>query len=302
MRVIRWVIFLAVVGGGAGLWISRPMALPDDALVGLTPDPVAGKLAFAAAGCGSCHTAADAAATDLPILTGGRRFVSKFGTFIAPNISADPDHGLGDWSDVEIASAMQRGVSKNGAHLFPAFPYDAYQKATLQDVVNLISYLRTLPADPTPSQPHEVGFPFNIRAAIGGWKLLFMSSDWVVGGDLTAEQTRGRYLVEALGHCGECHTPRNALGGLQRSQWLSGAPNPSGKGRIPNITPGKLPWSEGEIAEYLSSGFTPDFDTAGGEMAEVVTNTAQLPPEDRAAIAAYLKIVPPIVPMSASNE
>ncbi len=294
MRLLRWLVFLVVIGLVAGLWLTRPRALPDTALAGVTGDPDAGRLVFAAAGCASCHTAPDSAATDSPLLSGGRRLASAFGTFVAPNISPDPDHGIGDWSDVQIASAVTRGVGAEGEHLYPAFPYVAYQSATTQDIADLIAYLRTLPADPTPNQPHDIGFPFNIRSAIGGWKLFFMSPDWVVTGGLTAEQTRGRYLVEALGHCGECHTPRNAIGGLMRDGWLSGAPNPSGKGRIPNITPGKLTWSEGEIAEYLNSGFTPEFDTAGGDMADVVMNTSQLAQEDRAAIAAYLKVVPAI--------
>ena len=106
-------------------------------------------------------------------------------------------------------------------------------------------------------------------------------------------EIRGRYLVEALGHCGECHTPRNLLGGSQLGRWLSGAPNPTGKGNIPNITPGKLDWSEVDIAEYLSSGITPEFDTAGGHMVAVIENTSKLPASDRGAIAAYLKRVLP---------
>ena len=109
---------------------------------------------------------------------------------------------------------------------------------------------------------------------------------------LTEEQAQGRYLVEALGHCGECHTPRNALGGLDRQAWLTGAPNPSGKGKIPALSPDKLNWSQADIAEYLRSGFTPDYDTAGGEMADVIENTSKLSDADRAAIAAYLQIVP----------
>ena len=110
---------------------------------------------------------------------------------------------------------------------------------------------------------------------------------------LTAQETRGRYLVEAQAHCGECHTPRNIMGGMDRSLWLAGAPNADGKGRTPNITPGKLTWSEDEIVEYLTSGFTPDFDSVGGHMAHVVDNMARLPEADRRAIAAYLKKVPP---------
>ena len=148
--------------------------------------------------------------------------------------------------------------------------------------------MSSLPAVERANEPHEIGFPFNIRLSLGGWKLLFFNDDWVADAD-TPELERGRYLVEALGHCAECHTPRNALGGLNKSEWMMGAPNPSGKGRIPGIAPAVLDWSAGDIAYYLETGFTPDFDSAGGEMTEVIRNTSRLTPEDRAAIAAYLK-------------
>ncbi|MFN4172552.1 MAG: diacylglycerol kinase, partial [Pseudorhodobacter sp.] len=244
-----------------------------------------------AAGCASCHMAPGALGEAKLVLAGGMRFASDFGTFIAPNISPSPQ-GIGGWMLRDFASAVQRGVAPDGAHYYPAFPWNAYNKASLQDVADLHAYMQTLPPDPTPSAAHEVGFPFNIRRSLGGWKLLFESSDWAIGGDLTEAETRGRYLVEALAHCGECHTPRNVLGGLDRSRWLAGAPNPDGKGRSPNITPGRLTWSEAEIAAYLLSGFTPEFDSVGGHMVAVVDNMAKLPESDRLAIAAYLKKVP----------
>lgn len=296
--VIRGFLTLAVLGAGAGWVLSAPDGLADGFMDGVTGDPTRGAAVFAVAGCASCHTAPDAAYSLTPVLAGGQRFVSDFGTFLAPNISPDPVAGIGDWTDAQIITAAMRGVTPESAHLFPAFPYDAYAKATPQDMADLVAFWRTLPAADTPSQPHEVAFPFSIRRAVGLWKLLFRSDEFVIQGDLNAEERRGRYLVEALGHCTECHTPRNALGGLQRDQWLAGAPNPSGEGRIPNITPGVLTWTEREIAEFLKSGFTPDFDTAGGEMAEVVKNTAQLTDEDREAIAAYVKIVPAVAALA----
>ena len=152
--------------------------------------------------------------------------------------------------------------------------------------------MRTLPADPTPSEANEVGFPFNIRRGLGLWKRLYLDPDPVIGGlDGAAEE--GRYLVEALGHCAECHTPRGALGGLDGSAWLVGGPNPAGEGQIPGLTPSQLDWSESDIAAFLETGLTPEFDSAGGPMAEVVRNTARLTDEDRTAMAAYLKAVPP---------
>ncbi|MFA8443030.1 c-type cytochrome [Yoonia sp.] len=289
----RWPLILGamVAAIGSGWYVTRPAPLADNALDGLTPDAARGAVTFAAAGCASCHTSEAGPDT---LLTGGKRFASPFGTFVAPNISSDQVHGVGGWSDLELASAIVAGVSQDGSHLYPAFPYTSYNKADMQDVVDLIAHMRTLPASDAPSPPHEIGFPFNLRAALGPWKALFVSEQWVLTTAETDVLERGRYLVEALGHCAECHTPRGALGGLQRDQWMAGAPNPSGEGRIPNITPAALQWSERDIAEYLKSGFTPDFDSAGGEMVAVIKNTSQLTDADRAAIAAYLKAIPAI--------
>ncbi len=299
LRQLNRLILAGLVLASLGLWLTRPQPLAPDALDGLAGDPLAGAAVFAAAGCASCHMAPGVVRGDDPVLAGGRRFASPFGTFIAPNISSDPEAGIGGWSDIDLASAIMRGVSPAGEHLYPAFPYNAYLLAEIQDVANLIAYLRSLPADATPSQPHEVGFPFNIRLALGGWKLLFGTRGWTLDGALGPQERRGRYLVEALGHCAECHTPRNRLGGLERGLWLAGAPNPAGEGRIPNITPGGLDWSEAQIVAYLQTGFTPDFDSAGGEMVDVIANMRRLPEQDLAAIAAYLKLVPPVVTAAA---
>lgn len=285
----RYSLFALGAGGMAVfLWVTEPttldISLLDDefgvALVGHAPD---GEQVFHAAGCASCHSAEG---TDA--LAGGKSFESAFGTFYAPNISNDLEHGIGDWSRHDLANAIMAGVSPDGAHYYPAFPYTTYANMEVQDTVDLIAYLRTLPADATASRDHDVGFPFNIRRLLGGWKFLFASDEWVVADVATPELERGRYLVEALGHCAECHTPRNALGGLQTDNWMRGAENPSGEGRIPSIHPDDLGWSVGDIAYYLETGFTPDFDSVGGEMVDVVENMAKLPEQDREAIAAYL--------------
>ena len=291
---MRWrtVLGAAVLAGAAlGWWLTAPRMLDEGAMAGLQGAADRGAMVFHAAGCASCHTAPGAESSDRPVLTGGQQFPSPFGTFLAPNISSDPTHGIGGWSAEDLANAMLRGVSPAGQHYFPAFPYTSYTRASLQDVADLHAFLATLPASDTPSQPHQVGFPFNVRRAMGGWKLLFFRDGWVREAK-GAEQERGRYLVEALGHCGECHTPRNALGGLDYSAWLGGAPDPSGKGKVPDISPQGLDWSATDIAYYLESGFTPEFDSAGGHMAHVIENMARLPAEDRAAIAAYLKALP----------
>ncbi|RYG92098.1 c-type cytochrome [Loktanella sp. IMCC34160] len=296
MRFRKTVAYLAgaaVVVAAVGLYLTRPRHVDPAEFDRLTGDVERGALVFAATGCASCHAAPEAEGEARRVLSGGRGFASPFGTFYAPNISPGPV-GTGDWTVLNLADALRHGTSPDNRHYFPAFPYGSYSRMQAQDIADLHAYLMTLPASDAENRPHDVGFPFNIRAALGGWKMLFASDDWVLDGDLTETQQRGRYLVEAMGHCAECHTPRNALGGLQTDRWLAGAPIPGKDGRVPNITPAALSWSEAEIVEYLTSGFTPDFDSAGGEMFEVVQNTAQLPRSDREAIAAYLKIVPPI--------
>lgn len=295
--MLRWLIGIAVLGllgFGSFALVTRPQHSDPAVFAALTADPVRGETVFWAGGCASCHAAPGATGDARLVLAGGLAFKTGFGTFHAPNISPDPAQGIGSWTAVDLDSAMRHGTSPEGEHFYPAFPYTSYIHATPQDVADLHAFLMALPASPQPNLPQDLGFPFNQRILLGGWKLLFLSDRWVVDGELTPAQTRGRYLVEGLGHCSECHTPRNMLGARDRSRWLAGAPNPDGPGRIPNITPGKLTWSEADIAEYLLSGFTPDFDVVGGSMVDVVANTSRLPPEDRAAIAAYLAMVPPL--------
>ena len=287
-------VALTLAGAAVFWWITRPVMASAEVLAGLEPDVAAGQQVYYAGGCSSCHAVPEAEGEAKLMLAGGRAFPSPYGTFYAPNISPDPVQGIGGWTALDLYNAMHNGTSPEGAHYFPAFPYASYIKVAAQDIVSLHAYLQTLPASDTASRPHELRFPFNIRRSLGGWKFLFLRDDWNIPDSLTEAETRGRYLVEALGHCGECHTPRGPLGGLQLDRWMGGAPNPVGKGNIPNITPGKLTWSEGDIVEYLSSGFTPEFDTAGGHMVNVIENIARLPESDRAAIAAYLKRLTPI--------
>jgi mono/diheme cytochrome c family protein len=294
--VRRILLSLAVIGlaGLGAFWVlTRPVTIPETELAELSGDAVAGEAVFWAAGCASCHAAEDSTGEARLILSGGQRFPSDFGTFLAPNVSMDPEHGIGDWTFPQFVTALQEGISPEGQHYYPAFPYPAYRLATRQDLADLWAFWQTLPASDVPSAPHEVGFPFSIRRTVGVWNLLNLQDEFVVTGELTAEQARGRYLSEALAHCAECHTPRDALGGLDRAAWLTGAPDPSGRGTIPSLTPDELSWSEAEIAAYLNDGFTPDFDSAGGHMASVIRNLSQLAESDRLAIAAYLKVLPP---------
>ncbi|MDM7930677.1 cytochrome c [Tabrizicola sp.] len=292
MRILRWLLFLALAGAGILWFLARPNPLSESDIAGLTADATRGEVVFWAAGCASCHMAAEAKGDAQLVLAGGQRFPSDFGTFLAPNISQDPVHGIGGWSLLDLANALKRGVSPDGQHYYPALPYASYARMTMQDLADLHAFLATLPADATPSQPHELAFPFSRREAVGVWKLLFLSEAWSLPGNLPPTADRGRYIAEALAHCGECHTPRNLLGGMDTSRWLGGAPNPSGQGRIPNITPAKLGWTAGDIVQYLTTGFTPEFDSVGGHMAHVVENMARLPESDRVAVGEYLLAVP----------
>lgn len=289
-----YIVFGFALLGFAGFLLAtqpRPGDMSD--LDGVTGFAEAGQQVFAAAGCASCHMAPGAEGTDQLVLAGGQAFASPFGTFLAPNISPDADHGIGAWTLMQFACAIRDGLSPQGQHYFPALPYNAYNKMTGQDVADLWTYVQTLPASATPSQAHQISFPFNIRRSLGVWKLLFENRDWQMPAT-TPELQRGRYIVEALAHCTECHTPRNLLGGLDRSAWMAGAINPDGKGRTPNITPAKLTWSDSEIFDYLTTGFTPDYDSVGGHMAHVVENMAQLPESDVRAVVSYLKALPAV--------
>lgn len=292
--LLRSLAAVVIAGGAFGWYLTAPVLRPAEALASLSGDKVHGETIFWAAGCASCHMAPEAKGADQLVLAGGKTFPTAFGTFHAPNISPDPKAGIGGWSLAAFAHAVQDGVTPQGAHEYPAMPYVAYAKMTPQDLVDLKAFMDTLPASPAANAPHEVGFPFNIRRALGGWKLLFGGSGYVLRGDLTPEVERGRYIAEALAHCGECHTPRNGLGGLDKSRWLAGAVTPDGKGKVPNITPGALTWTGDEIYTYLTTGFTPDYDAVGGEMAHVVENMGHLPESDVRAIVAYLQAVPAV--------
>lgn len=287
-------VVIVAVGGAGFLWLTAPERVTQAALDGLTGDAARGERIFNIGGCASCHAAPDAENEARLVLAGGQAFTTDFGTFHAPNISPGPA-GIGGWSALDLVNAMQKGVSPDGAHYYPAFPYASYARMELADIVDLKAHLDTLPVSAEADLPHDVAFPFNIRRGIGLWNLINLDPAPVVQAK-DPLVLKGRYLVEGPGHCAECHTPRDMLGGLDLSRWMAGAPNPDGKGRTPNLTPGDggLDWSEADIAEYLRSGFTPEYDVVGGAMAAVVRNTARLDAEDRTAIAAYLKALPPL--------
>ena len=291
-RVLTAAALLVAAAGLSGLWVTRAAGLGTAAQAALAASPgdaERGATVFHAAGCASCHAAPDAEWSETPVLSGGQAFETAFGTFHAPNVSTDAARGIGGWTLAQFADAVQAGVSPDGAHYYPAFPYAAYRLAEPQDVADLWAFWQGLPPSDAESLPHDLAFPFSIRRGVGVWKALALRDGWFTPEPSTEDAAHGRYLAEALAHCGECHTPRDAFGIVDRDRWLQGAPNPSGRGTIPAIAGSRLDWSEAEIAAYLKDGFTPDFDSAGGHMAKVVLNLARLTDADRSAIAAYLK-------------
>ncbi len=292
-------IALGAAGAAAFVYITAPKRQDPARWTNLgEPDLANGREIFFAGGCTSCHAAPGAEGDARLVLSGGAPLKSPFGTFHAPNISSSATAGIGGWTLAEFGDAMTRGVGRNGEHLYPSFPYGSYARMTPKDINDLFGFLKTLPASEAVAPAHELPFPFNVRLVLGGWKFLYFSdAPRVTFAGPDDRLRRGQYLVEGPGHCGECHTPRDALGGFKAGAWLAGGPNPEGEGKIPNITPGSpsiATWSEGDIVGYLETGFTPDFDSVGGSMVEVQKNMAEISADDREAIAAYLKAIPAV--------
>ncbi|MEO8142606.1 MAG: cytochrome c [Betaproteobacteria bacterium] len=276
LRFVVFVIFLAGVQGGASA----------------QGDAKRGAYLGKAAGCVGCHTEAKKDATPF---AGGRALKTPFGVFYGPNITPHPSAGLGRWSEAEFVRAMRLGLRPDGAHYFPAFPYPSFTRINDADLRDLWAYLRTLPASARPSQAHDLRFPFGWRFLVAGWKWLFFSpGPFPADPKQTPLLQRGAYLVEALGHCGECHTARNFLGGPRRDRPLAGtAKGPEGD-KIPNLTPARLKkWSDADLKGFLQTGLTPDGDVAAETMGEVIRNTTgELTSADLAALIAYLRSLP----------
>jgi mono/diheme cytochrome c family protein len=288
------IVAIAVVAVGA--YVLAPKRLDAAELAQPhTADLTNGEVLFNAGNCSGCHMAQGQ--EDRLDLGGGLRLQSSFGTFVVPNISPDPTHGVGAWSEREFVDAMKRGVGRRGEHLYPSFPYMAFSRMRVADVRDLFAYIKTLPASSRTNGPHQMAFPYGLRPLLGGWKLLyFRPEEFAADPSKSAEWNRGAYLVEAAGHCSECHTPRDALGGPREDQLYVGAPSQEPQGRFAtNITPhsdGLGDWTASEIADFLGTGQDKCFNEPAG-MKEVVASTSKLPPEDLAAMGVYLHALPP---------
>ncbi len=256
-----------------------------------------GKYVFGIAGCAACHTDE---ANKGSLLAGGRELKTPFGVFYSPNITPDPQTGIGTWSDADFMRALHEGRGPDGSHFFPVFPYTSYTRMTESDMRDLRAYIFSLPPVARENRPHDVSPPFGWRFLMTFWKWMFFEPGvFEANPDRDAAWNRGAYLANALGHCGECHTPRNALGAVETDMAFAGTNEGPEGGSVPNITPhpdtGIGGWSESDLDTFFTLGMTPDGDFAGSGMAEVITNgTSKLTAQDRAALIGYLKSLPPI--------
>jgi mono/diheme cytochrome c family protein len=284
-RAAAFALALAAIGSGPGARAADTDAVKR------------GEYLFHAAGCESCHTDVD---NKTPLLAGGPAIKTPFGTFYGPNITPHPERGIGKWSDEDFIRALRRGVSPSGEHYFPVFPYTSFTNITDADLKDLKAYIFTIPASDRASRAHEIKFPFGLRFLQIFWQWLnFAPGPFQPNASKPPEWNRGAYLVKALVHCGECHTPRNAIGGIEYDEWLSGtADGPNGHA-APNITADKETgigsWRAEDLVQYLATGQTPTGDDAAHEMAEVILlGTSKMTDADLAAIATYVQSLPPI--------
>jgi mono/diheme cytochrome c family protein len=266
-----------------------PAAADEDAVT-------RGEYLVRAGGCFSCHTAAGGQK-----LAGGRALATPFGTFYSPNITPDPETGIGRWTDAQFRRALREGVGPDGANYFPVFPYPSFTGISDGDALTIKAYLFSLPAVRQQNRPHDVAFPFSWRLLQTGWKLLFFTpGPFQPAPDRSAAYNRGAYLVTALAHCGECHTPRNFLGAMRSGQRLAGTPDGPDGQLVPNITPdpgtGIGKWEKDDVVELVKTGMTPEQSKVKGAMREVIEDGLKyLSNGDLEAIADYLFAQPAIV-------
>lgn len=282
--------FLLLTAPSAWRLLHASRDLPDAS----TPDLVNGRTQFIAGDCATCH--ASIGKGDETLLGGGRSLDTAFGVFHMPNISSHPNDGIGGWTIEQFIMAMREGVIPGKGNAYPAFPYTSYQRMTANDLRDLFAYIQTLPPVAGKVADHDLKFPFSVRRGVGLWRLAFLDGEPLRDDLSKGEQwNRGRYLVESSAHCVECHSPRNVMGAIPFARRFSGGPNPEGTGHIPNITQDETGigyWSVNDIARYLAEGVNPIGIKAGGDMKEVVANTARLSEADRLAMAVYLKSLP----------
>ena len=253
-----------------------------------------GEYVLRISGCSHCHTAENGVR-----LAGGRALVTPFGTFYTPNITSHKSAGIGAWITDDFRRALRHGVSPEGSDYYPAFPYTSYTRMLAEDARALHAYILSLPASEQPNRAHELAWFLRWRFAAQVWKWLFFSpGEFQQRPDQNAQWNRGAYLAEALGHCGECHTPRNTFGALQIDMTYAGNTEGPEDELVPNITShegtGIGDWSRSDLQEFLKFGELPDGEYAAGSMDPVIEGIRHLTAEDRDALTDYLRALPPI--------
>ena len=288
VKIAKYVFWLAAIGVfclvAGYLWVLPHLgrSTPPVSVAGLTGDSKRGAYLATAAGCLTCHTNYK---TKGKLLAGGPAIKTPFGTFYGPNITPDKIHGIGRWSLEQFSKALTSGLAPNGDHYFPSFPYTSYALMRPQDIADIKSYLDAVTPVPSPSRPHDLTWPFSDRNAVGAWKLLNFNPS------RSGTTNRGAYLVNVLGHCSECHTQRDLLGG-KTGLPLAGNSNGPGGAKVPGLrglnTDGAI-WTTDNIKLSLQVGMKPNGDFLGDTMAEVVEHsTGKLSDKDRSAMAGYL--------------
>ncbi len=290
-RALLILVLACVVGiGGFVAWASRhaaiaPLANPPDASRFDAKLVEKGKLLAAMGYCTVCHTRGDG-----PALAGGVKLPTPFGVIYSTNITPDPETGIGRWSEAAFRRAMHEGLDREGRHLYPAFPYDHFTRASDEDIAAIYAWVMTQKPVRYTAPPNELGFPFNIRMLLAGWKLLFFAE-----GRFTADPkhdaawNRGAYLAEGLAHCGSCHTPRNQFGALRQDRKFAGAVIEGWRGIALNAeSPAPVRWSAETFANYLLDGRDPKHGIAAGPMTPVVDLLADQSDDDIAALATYV--------------
>jgi mono/diheme cytochrome c family protein len=285
---------IALAAAGAGWLLSEPRPIAAASLPAHTPDIANGKNLYNAAGCFSCHKPGpELKGVDPTLPAGGAPFKTPIGTFYPPNLTPDPETGIGKWTDAAFVNAVQHGVSPEGENLIPAFPYASYAKMKVGDVLDIKAYLDTLPPVTAPDKPADIPAPWLLRRGVGLWKHMGLDTTaWTPDPAQTESWNRGSYLVNGAGHCGECHTPRNALMVPDASRALAGGPHPEGQGKVPSLRDliGRGKYKDaGDLATALANGELLGYENlSSGGMGAVQTNLSKLPESDVRAIADYL--------------
>jgi mono/diheme cytochrome c family protein len=293
-------LVIGVVGFGVIAWRPAIAAIdPPDAGAFDVALVERGAHLAAIGNCAFCHTAPGGQG-----LAGGRALPTPFGTIHSTNITPDPQTGIGRWSEVAFIRSMREGVDRDGNHLYPAFPYDHFTLVSDEDNRALYAYLMTRPPVRAEAVPNALAFPLNFRPILAGWKLMFLDEGpYRPDPDRDADWNRGAYLVAGLGHCGACHTPRNAFGAVDRDRFLAGGEAEGWHAyALDASAPAPIPWNADSLAFFLKHGWHEDHGMARGPMAPVIDDLATVPDDDVRAMATYLATLAPQRPAPAPSR